>query len=79
MQQKKEKQDGFYIHHRIHEIEKYANQLEQVENTLEDRNSTKVAVENTLIDLQKQLDEGYFLQVPNKSQAQSESHVEEES
>ena len=71
-----------YIHHRIPEIEKYANQLEWVENTLEDRDSIEVAMENTLIDLEKQLDEGSFLQVPGESkvqeesQPQSESHVE---
>ena len=53
-----------YIHHQIPEIEKYANQLEWVENTLVDRDSTEVAVENTLIDLEKQFDEGSFLQVP---------------
>ena len=56
-----------YIHHRIPEIEKYANQLQWVENTLEDRDSTEVPVENTLIDLEKQLDEGSFLQVPEES------------
>jgi len=39
-----------YIHHRILEIEKYANQLQLVENTLEDRDNTEGA---TLIDLKK--------------------------
>ena len=64
-----------YIHHRILEIEKYANQLEWVENTLEDRDSTKVAVENALIDLEKQLDEGSFLQVWGGSQVEEESQM----
>lgn len=74
-----------YIHHQIPEIEKYANQLEWVENTLVDRDSPEVAVENALIDLEKGLEEGSFLQVPRESQVQtesqvqSESHIEEES
>jgi len=59
-----------YIHHHIPEIEKYANQLGWVENALEDRDSTEVAMENTLIDLEKHLDEGYFLHVPGESQVQ---------
>lgn len=42
-----------YIHHRIPDIEKYENTLEWVENTLVDRDSTEVAVENALIDLKK--------------------------
>jgi len=46
-----------YIHHRIPEIEKYANQLEWVENTLVDRHSIEVVVENALTDLEKRLDE----------------------
>lgn len=50
-----------YIHHRIPKIEKYANQLEWVENTLVDRDSTEVVVENALIDLHKWFDEGSFL------------------
>ena len=50
-----------YIHHCITEIEKYSNQLQWVENTLEDRDNTEVVVENTLIDLEKQLDEDSFL------------------
>ena len=64
-----------YIHHRIPEIEKYANQLQWMENTLEDRYNTKVFVENTLLDLEKQLDEGSFLQVPEESQVQEESEA----
>lgn len=50
-----------YIHHQIFEIEKYANQVEWVENTLVDTNSTEVVVENSLIGLEKRLDEGFFL------------------
>ena len=53
-----------YIHHCILEIEKYANQLQWVENTLEDRDNTKVVVENSLLDLENQLYENAFLQVP---------------
>jgi len=55
---------GPFIHHPIPEIEAYANQTEWVENTLVDRDSTRVDVENALIDLEKQLDEINFLQVP---------------
>jgi len=58
-----------YIHHQIPKIEKYANQLEWVENSLVDRDSTEVVVENALIDLEKRLDEGSFLQVQGESQA----------
>lgn len=54
---------GSYIHHPILEIERYANQYEWLGNTLIDRDSTKVDVENTLFDLEKQLDESPFLQV----------------
>lgn len=64
-----------YIHHRILEIENYANQLQWVEKTLEDKDSTEVVVENTLIDLEKQLDEGSFLQVPKESHVPKESQV----
>jgi len=42
-----------YIHHPIPEIERYANQSEWVENTLIDRDSTKVDFENTLCDLER--------------------------
>ena len=52
---------GPYIHHPIPEIEGYANQSEWVENTLIDRDSTKVDIENSLIDLDRQLDESSFL------------------
>ena len=64
-----------YIHHRIPEIEKYANQSEWVENTLVDRDSTEVAVENALIDLEMRLDESYFIQGLGESQAQRESQA----
>lgn len=53
-----------YIHHCIPEIEKYANQLQWVENILEDRDNTEVVLENTLLELENQLDENSFLQVP---------------
>jgi len=52
---------GPYIYHPIPEIEAYANQSEWLENTLIDRDSTKVDIENTLIDLERQLDESLFL------------------
>ena len=68
-----------YIHHRIPKIEKYVNQLEWRENTLEDKDSTEVVVENTLIDPEKQLDEGSFLQVLGESQVKEGSQVQEES
>ena len=44
---------GPYIHHPIPEIERYANQSEWVENTLVDRDSTNVDVENSLCDLER--------------------------
>jgi len=53
-----------YIHHHIPEIKKYAIQLQWLENTLEDRDNTEVAVENTLLNLEKKLDEISFLQLP---------------
>lgn len=64
-----------YIHHRIPKIEKYENQLEWVDNALVDRDSTEVAVENALIDIDKNLDEGPFLQVPGESKVQEESQI----
>lgn len=42
-----------------------------------DRDNTEV-VENALIDLEKRLDEGYFLQVLGESQAQGDSHAHNE-
>jgi len=53
-----------YIHHRIPEIEKDANQLQWVVNTLQDKDNIEVVVENTLLDLENQLNENLFLQVP---------------
>jgi len=64
-----------YIHHCIPKIKNYANQLEWVENNLNDGDSTEVFVENTLLDLEKPVDEGYFLQVPGESQVQEESEA----
>ena len=61
---KEGKRTRWLPNHCIPKIEKYANQLQWVENTLEDRDNTEVVVENTLIDLEKQLDEDSFLQVP---------------
>ena len=58
---------GPFIHHPILEIEAYANQTEWVEGALVDQDSTIIDIENALIDLEKQLDEGYFLQVPERS------------
>jgi len=46
-----------YIHHRIPQIEQYANQLEWVENTLVDRDNTEIVVNNVLIDLKRRIDE----------------------
>ena len=58
-----------YIHHPIPEIKSYANHSEWLENTLVDRDSTKVDIENTLIDLERQLDESSFLQVLGQQEA----------
>jgi len=55
------------------EIEQYANQLEWVENNLVDRDSTKIDVNNVLIDLDRRLDEDSFVQVPEESQSQIHS------
>ena len=52
---------SLYIHHRIPEIEQYANHLEWVENTFVDRDSTETAVNNVLIDLDRKLDEDSFV------------------
>lgn len=49
-----------FIHHPIPEIEAYANQSEWVEGTLIDQDSTKINIENALIDLEKWHDEGSF-------------------
>ena len=58
---------GPFIHHPIPEIEAYPNQSEWVEGTLVDQDNTRIYIENALIDLEKQLDEGSFLQVPEQS------------
>lgn len=50
---------GPFIHHPIPEIEAYANQLEWVEGTLVDQDSTRIYIKNALIDLEKQLG-GFF-------------------
>jgi len=52
---------GPYIHHPIPELEAYANQSKWLENTLIYRDSTKVDIENTLIGLERQLDESSFM------------------
>lgn len=64
-----------YMHHRIPKIEKYANQLQWVKNTLEDRNNIEFVVENTLIDLEKQLDEDSFLHVIGESSYPDQSDI----
>lgn len=56
-----------YIHHRILEIEQYANQNEWVEGTLIEQESEKVEVENVMKDLEKRLDLDSFVQVPKES------------
>ena len=67
-----------YIDHQIPEIEKYANQLEWVENTLVDRDSTEVVVDDVLIDLERRLDEDSFIQVPRESLSQRETQEHSE-
>jgi len=62
-----------YIHHRIFEIEQYANQSKWVEGTLIDHDSTKVVVDNVLMDLDKRIDEDSFVQVPGESQSQRQA------
>jgi len=52
---------GPFIHHPIPHIEAYSNQSEWVEETLVEQDNTKIDIENALIDLEKQLDEGCFL------------------
>lgn len=51
---------GPFIHHPIPEIKAYANQTEWVEGTLVDQDITRIDVETTLIDLEKQLDDSSF-------------------
>lgn len=62
-----------YIHHRIPEIEKYENQLEWVENTLVERDSKEIVVNNVLIDLERRPDEDSFVRVPGESLSQRET------
>ena len=57
---------GPFIHHPIPEIEACANQEKWVEDTLVDQDSTRVDIENSLIDLEKQLGDNSFLQVPKE-------------
>ena len=59
-----------YIHHRIPEIEQYANQSEWAEGTLVDQESTQVAVDNVLVDLERRLDEDSFVQVSGETSSQ---------
>ena len=62
-----------YIHHRIPEIEHYANQFEWVENTLVDQDSTENVINNVLIDLDRIIDEDSFVQVSGETQSQRKS------
>jgi len=57
---------GPYIHHPILEIEIYENQSEWVENTLVDRDSIKVDVENALCELEIYFDKISFFQAPEQ-------------
>jgi len=56
-----------YIHHRIPEIEQYANLDEWREGTLIEEDSDKVAVENVMKDLENRLDLDSFVQVHTES------------
>lgn len=67
-----------YVHHKVPKIERYENQLEWVENTLVDRDSTEVIVNNVLIDLERRLDEDSFVQVLGESQSQRETQKHSE-
>ena len=49
-----------------------------MENTLVDRDSTEVVVNNVLIDLERRLDEDSFEQVPGESQSQRETQEHSE-
>lgn len=55
-----------YIHHRILEIEKYANMDEWREGTLVEHDSEQVNFEKVLRDIEKTLDLDSFRQVPFK-------------
>jgi len=50
-----------YIHHRIPEIEQYANLNEWREGTLIEQDSDEVEVENVMKDLEKRLDLDSFV------------------
>lgn len=52
-----------YIHHRILEIEQYANLNEWRKGTLIEEDSDKVEIENVMKDLEKRLDLVSFVQV----------------
>ena len=56
-----------YIHHRIPEIEQYANNNEWVEGTLIEQDSTHVEVENVMKDLERRLALDSFVQVLGES------------
>jgi len=49
-----------------------------VENTLVDNDSTKVAIDNVLIDLERRLDEGSSIHVPGESISQRETQEQNE-
>jgi len=53
-----------YFHHRIPEIEQYANMDEWREGTLVEMDSDQVNVHNLMKDLEKRLDLDSFEQVP---------------
>ena len=53
-----------YIHHRISEIEQFANMNEWIEGTLVEDVSEQVNIENAMRDLEKTLDLDSFGQVP---------------
>lgn len=64
---------GPFIHHHIPKTEAYANQSEWVEGTLIDQENTRTKVENALINLEENIDEDSFLQVPEESEVPKES------
>ena len=62
-----------YIHHRILEIEQYANQSEWVEGTLIDQDSTQVEVDNVMEDLERRFNEDSFVQVFEETSSRKQS------
>ena len=58
-----EEQIFTYIHHKIPEIEQFANMDEWVEGTLVEKDSEQVNVENVMKDIEKILDLHSFGQV----------------